>query len=105
MKHVNDTSSAADEKFTQLLNSLDARITQNMKDMEAAEKKEEARLDQRIVEEAKLAAERLEDRRTKLKEGLDTLEERAWARLDGLDARANDLLSQINSNMTKLEET
>merc|ERR1719316_2013185 len=104
MKALSDASSELEEKLTSQLNSLDARIVKAMNDMEAAEKKEEARLDSRIVEEAKLAAERLEEKRTQLKGGLDTLEERAWARFDEVNARANDLQSQINSNMDRLEE-
>lgn len=104
LKALSDASSELEEKLTSQLNSLDTRLVKAMQDMEAAEKKEEARLDSRIVEEAKLAAERLEDRRTQLKGGLDTLEERAWARFDELIAKNKALQEEMNANVTKLEE-
>jgi hypothetical protein len=105
LKALSDTLATTEEKLKAQISTLDSRLVQAMKDMEAAEKKEEARLDARIAEEAKLAAERLEDKRSQLKSGLDTLEERAWARFDEVNSRASELKSLLESNVAKLDES
>lgn len=104
MKALHDAIPPVEERFTKQLNDLDAKIGKAMKEMEDAEQKEKARLEARIVEEARLAQERREQMQSEISGGSQKEGAQFRARMDSLNALCDDLQAQISANMAKLEE-